>query len=102
MSSLDRILPFLQPIEDLLRDPAVTEVMVNDGGRRVFVERGGSAGARARPHARSPESDGRDQEHRAGVRRRDLRACSRSSTPGSRTALASPRCSRRAPSTGRH
>ena len=41
MSSLDRILPFLRPIEDLLRDPAVTELMVNDGGRRVFVERVG-------------------------------------------------------------
>ena len=39
MSSLDRILPFLRPIEDLLLDPTVTEVMVNDGGRRVFVER---------------------------------------------------------------
>jgi Flp pilus assembly CpaF family ATPase len=39
MSSLDRILPFLKPIEDLLVDPAVTEVMVNAGGRRVFVER---------------------------------------------------------------
>ena len=42
MSSLDRILPFLKPIEDLLLDPAVTEVMVNDGGRRVFVERDGA------------------------------------------------------------
>ena len=31
MSSLDRILPFLKPIEDLLVDPSVTEVMVNDG-----------------------------------------------------------------------
>src|SRR5712692_3849467 len=41
MSSLDRILPFLKPIEDLLIDPGVTEVMVNDGGRRVFVERDG-------------------------------------------------------------
>src|SRR3982750_1702940 len=41
MSSLDRILPFLRPIEDLLRDPTVTEVMVNDGGRHVFVERAG-------------------------------------------------------------
>ena len=41
MSSLDRILPFLKPIEDLLVDPAITEVMVNDGGRRVFVERDG-------------------------------------------------------------
>jgi pilus assembly protein CpaF len=42
MSSLDRILPFLRPIEDLLRDPAITEVMVNEGGRRVFVEREGA------------------------------------------------------------
>jgi hypothetical protein len=42
MSSLDRILPFLRPIEDLLRDPAITEVMVNCGGRRVFVERSGA------------------------------------------------------------
>ena len=42
MSSLDRILPFLKPIEDLLRDPTVTEVMVNGGGARVFVERDGS------------------------------------------------------------
>ena len=41
MSSLDRILPFLRPIEDLLTDPQITEVMVNDGGRHVFVERDG-------------------------------------------------------------
>lgn len=41
MSSLDRILPFLRPIEDLLRDPQITEVMVNAGGARVFVERNG-------------------------------------------------------------
>src|SRR6185436_8015424 len=42
VSSLDRILPFLRPIEDLLCDPAITEVMVNEGGRRVFVERDGT------------------------------------------------------------
>jgi pilus assembly protein CpaF len=42
MSSLDRILPFLQPIDDLLVDPTITEVMVNAGGRRVFVERNGT------------------------------------------------------------
>ena len=41
MSSLDRILPFLRPIEDLLRDPQITEVMVNAGGARVFVEHNG-------------------------------------------------------------
>lgn len=33
MSSPDRMLPFLKPIEDLLVDPAITEVMVNVGGR---------------------------------------------------------------------
>src|SRR6187399_429733 len=42
MSSLDRILPFLKPIEDLLCDPTITEVMVNDGGRHIFVERDGT------------------------------------------------------------
>jgi len=42
VSSLDRILPFLRPIEDLLVDPTVTEVMVNDGGRHVFIERDGA------------------------------------------------------------
>lgn len=42
MSSLERILPFLRPLEDLLADPTITEVMVNDGGRRVFVERDGA------------------------------------------------------------
>jgi pilus assembly protein CpaF len=41
VSSLSRILPFLRPIEDLLQDPGVTEVMVNEGGRRVFIERDG-------------------------------------------------------------
>jgi pilus assembly protein CpaF len=42
VSSLDRILPFLRPVEDLLIDPTITEVMVNAGGRRIFVEREGS------------------------------------------------------------
>ena len=51
MSSLDRILPFLRPIEDLLRDPTVTEVMVNGGGRRVFVERGGGIELVSGPNA---------------------------------------------------
>ena len=42
MSSFARILPFVKPIEHLLLDPTVTEVMVNAGGRRVFVERRGT------------------------------------------------------------
>jgi pilus assembly protein CpaF len=42
VSSLSRILPFIRPLEQLLLDPTVTEVMVNAGGRRVFVEREGT------------------------------------------------------------
>jgi pilus assembly protein CpaF len=38
--SLETILPFLRPIEPLLLDPAVTEVMVNGDGR-IFVEHEG-------------------------------------------------------------
>jgi pilus assembly protein CpaF len=45
LSSLNRILPFLKPIEDLLCDPTVTEVMVNAGGSRVFIERHGAVEA---------------------------------------------------------
>ncbi|MEP7309331.1 MAG: ATPase, T2SS/T4P/T4SS family [Acidobacteriota bacterium] len=41
MSSLDRILPFLGPIRDLLTDDEITEVMVNAGGQAIFVERRG-------------------------------------------------------------
>lgn len=38
--SFDIILPFLRPIEHLITDPTINEVMVN-GSRRVFVERDG-------------------------------------------------------------
>ena len=72
MSSLDRILPFLRPIEDLLLDPTVTEVMVNDGGRRVFVERDGTVEACPRTNAGDAKSDRRHQEHRPSLRGRDL------------------------------
>jgi pilus assembly protein CpaF len=42
MSSFSRIRPFVRPIEHLLLDQTITEVMVNSGGRRVFVERNGA------------------------------------------------------------
>ena len=42
MSSLDRILPFLDPIEDLLVDPDVTGGDGERRGRRVFIERDGA------------------------------------------------------------
>jgi pilus assembly protein CpaF len=41
MSSLSTILPFIRALEPVLADPDVSEVMVNAGGRRIFVERSG-------------------------------------------------------------
>jgi len=40
MSGFEMILPFLKPIEHLLRDDSVTEIMIN-GPYRVFIERRG-------------------------------------------------------------
>lgn len=40
MNGLELILPFLKPIEHLIRDDTITEVMVN-GSDRVFVEKNG-------------------------------------------------------------
>ena len=48
--SWDVIIPFLRPIETLLRDPEVTDILVN--GHKVFVERaGGSAGGAGTVHS---------------------------------------------------
>ena len=44
--SFEVILPFLRPIAHLIRDPQITEVMVNGSGR-VFVERRGQLEAAA-------------------------------------------------------
>ena len=93
MSSLDRILPFLRPIEDLLVDPAITEVMVNEGGRCIFVEREGGVEAVAWPDARIPQSHGGHQEHRAGAAGMRFPRRSPCSTHASKTARASRRCS---------
>src|SRR5579864_1583997 len=38
--SWDVIIPFLRPIEHLLRDPEISDIMVN-GSSRVFIERHG-------------------------------------------------------------
>jgi pilus assembly protein CpaF len=37
----DRVIPFLRPLEAILLDPDVTEVMVNAGGTAVFLEKHG-------------------------------------------------------------
>src|SRR5438046_8428354 len=40
MNGFETILPFLKPIEHLILDPSVSEVMVN-GADSVFIEKGG-------------------------------------------------------------
>jgi pilus assembly protein CpaF len=43
-AGFEMILPFLKPIEDLILDPTISEIMVN-GGRQVFIERNGQVTA---------------------------------------------------------
>ena len=40
-SAFDLILPYLRPIEALIKDPDVSEIMVNGGTGRIFMERNG-------------------------------------------------------------
>jgi pilus assembly protein CpaF len=40
MNGFELILPFLRPIEDLILDPSISEIMVN-GPERIFVEKDG-------------------------------------------------------------
>lgn len=58
--SFELILPFLRPIAHLIRDPQITEIMVNGSGR-VFVERDGQLEA-------VPEVTVREQNLRVAVR----------------------------------
>ena len=90
----------LGPLEELLADPAVEEVMVN-GHDRVYVERGGQDRARrgraSRPSRRcATRSSGSWRRSGAGST-----SSARWSTPASRTARASTSSSRRSRSTGR-
>lgn len=39
--SFDDLLPHIRPLAPLLDDPDVTEIMVNEGGRVIFTQRGG-------------------------------------------------------------
>lgn len=41
MSSMKRIIPFIRVLEPYLTDESISEVMVNDGGAHLFVERNG-------------------------------------------------------------
>ena len=96
MSSLERILPFLSPIRDLLMDPEITEVMVNAGGRRVFVERGGTVEPVPGRTVDENSSPSRSKTLRARAVMKSLKRSTdsgRASEDGSRVAAMFPPCS---------
>ena len=71
MNGFELILPFLRPIQHLILDPEISEIMVN-GSERVFIERQGHL--EEIPGLNSqPEIPGdRRQKHRPAARRRHL------------------------------
>ena len=73
MLGFETILPFLRPIEHLIRDDSISEIMVN-GSAHVFIERAGVLQGLAKPHLEREIFDGRGQEHRPATWRRHLRA----------------------------
>ena len=58
MNGFELILPFLRPIENLILDPEISEIMVN-GPEHVFIERSGKVAAArmAAGGAREPGND---------------------------------------------
>ena len=88
------------PLEPFLRDPDITEVMVN-GPDSIYVERGGRSARGRRPvHRRGAPAPHDRQDRRAGSAAASTRRA-RWSTPGCPTAAASTRSSRRWRSTAR-
>ena len=69
MNGFELILPFLRPIQHLILDPDISEIMVN-GPERIFIEKAGyvQASSRSETHSRIP--DRRGQEHCQAIGRR--------------------------------
>jgi hypothetical protein len=63
------ILPFLKPIEHLVLDDTISEIMIN-GADRVFIERGGFLEQIHGVSLGGQIPDGCGQEHRSTPRRR--------------------------------
>ena len=62
MNGFEIILPFLKPIEHLILDDSISEVMVN-GPDRIFIEKAGYL-EQVRGGPRREVSSGSGQEHR--------------------------------------
>ena len=66
MNGFETILPFLKPIEHLILDDSISEVMVN-GADRVFVEKAGSS-KKSTDFRLGRNPDGRRKEYRSPFR----------------------------------
>ena len=71
MNGFEMILPFLKPIEHLILDGSISEVMVN-GSEHVFIERNGFLERVPNVAPRRQGADGCGQEYRPTPRRRHL------------------------------
>ena len=71
MNGFEMILPFLKPIEHLILDDSISEVMVN-GPDRVFIEKSGFLQQVQGRVARGEIPHGRREEHRPASGRRHL------------------------------
>ena len=67
MNGFELILPFLRPIENLILDPDISEIMVN-GPDRIFVEKEWlrSGGPEDKTHSRIPDGRGEEYSQAAG------------------------------------
>jgi Flp pilus assembly CpaF family ATPase len=70
MTGFELILPFLRPIQALILDPEISEIMIN-GTERIFVEKQGYVEA-VEHVTMSQKSLGCSQKHCPALRRRHL------------------------------
>jgi Flp pilus assembly CpaF family ATPase len=74
MNGFELILPFLKPIEHLILDDSISEIVVN-GANRVFVEKAARPRALRAPHSRKSASRARARDN--GHKRDSSTSCSR-------------------------
>ena len=90
MNGFETILPFLKPIEHLILDDSISEIMVN-GADRVFIERAGFLEQVPGISSGRAIAHGRGQKYRAASWRRHLRSETHSRLAAARW---KPRCRR--------
>ena len=89
MNGFETILPFLKPIEHLILDDSISEVMVN-GPDRIFIEKAGFVEPVQWRKSRREILDGRGEEYCPATGRRHLGIETHPRFTAARMAAASP------------